>query len=81
MGKVQSKRSADITTEPSNEIQVGSGELKKIDDPHFKENDSSVSVAFMLMTRKTRYEQRSLYCHPLGQRKQGRERRRREREE
>lgn len=48
MGKVQSKRSADITTEPSNEIQVGSGELKKIDDPHFKENDSSVSVATRL---------------------------------
>lgn len=45
MGKAQSKRSVDITTEPSREIQEGSGELKKLDDAYFKENDSSVSVA------------------------------------
>lgn len=45
MGKAQSKRSVDITTEPSKEIQEGSGELKKLDDAYFKENESSVSVA------------------------------------
>lgn len=45
MGKAQSKRSVDITTEPSREIQEGSGELKKLDDAYFKENDSPVSVA------------------------------------
>jgi hypothetical protein len=44
MGKAQSKRSVDITTEPSKEIQEGSGELKKLDDAYFKENESSVSV-------------------------------------
>lgn len=43
MGKAQSKRSVDITTEPSREIQEGSGELKKLDDTYFKENESSVS--------------------------------------
>lgn len=45
MGKAQSKRSVDITTEPSKEIQEGSGELKKLDDAYFKENESSVSIA------------------------------------
>jgi hypothetical protein len=44
MGKAQSRQSVDITTEPSKEIQEGSGQLKKIDEA-FKENDSSVSVA------------------------------------
>jgi hypothetical protein len=32
MGKVQSKRSVDITTEPSKEVQEGTGEVKKIED-------------------------------------------------
>jgi hypothetical protein len=44
MGKAQSKGSAEITTEPSAEIQEGSGKLKKLDDTYFKENESSVSV-------------------------------------
>lgn len=44
MGKAQSKRSVDITTEPSKEIQEGSGELKKLDETYFKENESSVRV-------------------------------------
>lgn len=44
MGKAHSK-SVNITTEPSKEIQEGSGELKKLDDAHFNEIDSSVSVA------------------------------------
>lgn len=32
MGKSQSKRSVDITTEPSKEVGEGVGEVKKIDD-------------------------------------------------
>lgn len=46
MGKAQSKRSVDITTEvPTKEevIQEGTGKLEKIDDKYFKENESSVS--------------------------------------
>jgi hypothetical protein len=43
MGKAQSKRSCDITTEPSKEIQEGTGELKKIDESLINENESSVS--------------------------------------
>jgi hypothetical protein len=42
MGKAQSKRSCDITTEPSKEIQEGTGELKKIDESLINENESSV---------------------------------------
>ncbi|CRK97315.1 CLUMA_CG010709, isoform A [Clunio marinus] len=41
MGKTQSKRSVDISTEPTKEIQEGSGEVKKLDDAYFKENESS----------------------------------------
>lgn len=55
MGKVQSKRSVDITTEPSKEVQEGTGEVKKIEDvdpkaqvvngdtPH-NETESTVSL-------------------------------------
>ena len=43
MGKAQSKRSCDITTEPSKEIQEGTGELKKIDESLINENEASVS--------------------------------------
>lgn len=43
MGARQSKRSVDITTEPSKEILEGTGELKKLDDTFEKENESSVS--------------------------------------
>jgi hypothetical protein len=44
MGLSQSKRSVDITTEPSKEevVQEGTGKLEKIDDKNFKENESSV---------------------------------------
>jgi hypothetical protein len=43
MGKAQSKRSVDITTEPSKEeIQEGTGKLEKIEDKFFNENESSV---------------------------------------
>ena len=48
MGKAQSKRSVDITTEqPTKEdvVQEGTGKLEKIDDKYFKENESSVSFA------------------------------------
>jgi hypothetical protein len=43
MGKAQSKRSVDISTEPSKEIQEGSGEVKKIDESFVPESDSLVS--------------------------------------
>lgn len=45
MGKAQSKRSVDITTEPTKEetVQEGTGKLEKIEDKYFKENESSVS--------------------------------------
>jgi hypothetical protein len=45
MGKAQSKRSVDITTEPTKEDAVveGSGKLEKIEDKYFNENESSVS--------------------------------------
>lgn len=55
MGKAQSKRSVDITTEqPTKEdvVQEGTGKLEKIDDKYFKENESSVSLFFSL----------SVYC-------------------
>jgi hypothetical protein len=44
MGKAQSKRSVDITTETTKEdaVQEGTGKLEKIDDKYFKENESSV---------------------------------------
>lgn len=48
MGKAQSKRSVDITTEqPTKEdvVQEGTGKLEKIDDKYFKENESSVSLS------------------------------------
>lgn len=32
MGKAQSKRSVDITTEPTKEVQEGSGKMEKIAD-------------------------------------------------
>lgn len=32
MGKAQSKRSVDITTEPTKDVQEGTGELKKLED-------------------------------------------------
>lgn len=32
MGKAQSKRSVDITTEPTKDIQEGSGKVEKIED-------------------------------------------------
>lgn len=51
MGKANSKESVDITTEPSREIQEGSGKLKKLDDTYFKENESSVSVATVQCAR------------------------------
>lgn len=51
MGKAQSKRSVDISTEPSKEIQEGSGELKKIDESFLQENDSLVSL-FGILSRK-----------------------------
>ena len=52
MGKAQSKRSVDITTEPSKDIQEGSGEVKKLDDTYFKEND--VSCCYGYRKRKMR---------------------------
>lgn len=42
MGKAQSKRSVDITTESTKGVHEGSGKLEKIDDKYFKENETSV---------------------------------------
>lgn len=73
MGKAQSKRSVDITTEPSKEIQEGSGELKKLDETYFKENESSVrGTDRNLLCNFNRYLAFFLSFFPiLGQRKQG----------
>lgn len=46
MGKAQSKRSVDISTEPSKEVVEGSGEVKKLDESYIKESESSVSYLF-----------------------------------
>lgn len=49
MGKAQSKRSVDISTEPSKElVQEGSGEVKKLDESYIRENESSVSSIYFL---------------------------------
>lgn len=82
MGKAQSK-SVNITTEPTKEIQEGSGELKKLDDSHFKETDSSVSVATAANAVQCAKLINNRYIHLsfflslflsllIGQRKQGR---------
>lgn len=42
MGKAQSKRSVDITTDISKDEAAQKGKLEKIDDKYFKENESSV---------------------------------------
>lgn len=64
MGKVQSKRSVDITTEqPTKDdaTQEGVGKLEKIDDKCFKENESSVSLAHRARTRKWLYKKFYLF--------------------
>ena len=59
MGKAQSKRSVDITTEqPTKEdvVQEGTGKLEKIDDKYFKENESSVSFALQYALKSIRHK-------------------------
>lgn len=65
MGKAGSKQSVNITTEPSKEIQEGSGELKKLDDSYFKENESSVSVEICCLQLTVINTSLSLYCNLL----------------
>lgn len=69
MGKAQSKRSCDITTEPSKEIQEGTGELKKIDESLINENEASVSDKRDKYANEPLLTSRFLACIILGQRK------------
>lgn len=69
MGKAQSKRSCDITTEPSKEIQEGTGELKKIDESLINENEASVSDKWKKYANKPLLTSRFLARVILGQRK------------
>lgn len=60
MGKAQSKRSVDITTEPTKEVQEGSGKMEKIADvdqlkeqvlnsePHINEAEATVSFSILI---------------------------------
>jgi hypothetical protein len=57
MGAKASKRSVDISTEPSKEIQEGTGELKKLDDTFI---ESSVSES-----RQTRGDKWLINNEPL----------------
>lgn len=65
MGARQSKRSVDITTEPSKDILEGTGELKKLDDTFVKENDSLVSVCRDKRVEPSRAIARTINDEPL----------------